>query len=220
MVADVAHELRTPLSVLQGNLRAILDDVYALEKGEIARLYDETRLLSRLVDDLQELALVDAGKLNLNLRPTDSSQVIEETVESFGPVAEARGVLLSAHMPGNLPQVQADADRLAQILRNLVANALRHTPAGGSVTVEAVGRAEKLEITVRDTGEGIASEDLPHIFERFWRADSSRARSVAGGGTGLGLSVAQSLVESQRGRIWVESIEGQGSRFTFTLPVA
>jgi two-component system OmpR family sensor kinase/two-component system sensor histidine kinase BaeS len=220
MVADVAHELRTPLSVLQGNLRAILDDVYALEKGEIARLYDETRFLSRLVDDVQELALVDAGQLHLNLRPTDSQQVIEQTLESFGPVAESRGVTLSARLPGTLPQIQADPDRLAQVLRNLVSNALRHTPAGGSVTVEAVQQAANLEISVRDTGEGISPEDLPHVFERFWRADASRARSVAGGGTGLGLSVAQSLVESQQGRIWAESIKGQGSRFAFTLPLA
>jgi two-component system OmpR family sensor kinase/two-component system sensor histidine kinase BaeS len=220
LVADVAHELRTPLSVLQGNLQAILDDVYALDKAEISRLYDETRLLSRLVDDLRELALADAGQLHLNLRPTDAGRVIQQAQEGFAPFAESRKVDLSTQLADDLPAVVADADRLAQILRNLLANALRHTPGGGSVAVGAVPRSGHLEVFVQDTGEGIAPQDLPHVFERFWRADSSRARSAATGNTGLGLSVAQSLVEAQRGRIWVESTPGQGTRFTFTLPTA
>ena len=220
LVADVAHELRTPLSVLQGNLRAILDDVYDLDKAEISRLYDETRLLSRLVDDLRELALADAGQLNLNLRPTDVEQVIRSTTDSLTLAAEAGQVVLTTTMPDSLPTVQADPDRVAQVLRNLLVNALRHTPPGGSVTVTASTTGRALEIAVADTGEGIAAEDLPHVFERFWRADPSRARDDRlAGGTGLGLSVAQSLVEAQGGRIWAESALGEGTIFRFTLPL-
>jgi len=220
LVADVAHELRTPLSVLQGNLRAILDDVYDLDKAEISHLYDETRLLSRLVDDLRELALADAGQLNLNLRPADVAQIICSTTDNLALAAEAGQVNLTASIPDSLPAVQADPDRVAQVLRNLLVNALRHTPSGGSVTVTASAREGMVEIAVADTGEGIAAEDLPHVFERFWRADPSRARDDRlAGGTGLGLSVAQSLVEAQGGRIRAESTPGEGTVFRFTLPL-
>jgi two-component system OmpR family sensor kinase/two-component system sensor histidine kinase BaeS len=225
MVADVAHELRTPLSVLQGNLWAILNDAYPLEKAEISRLYDETRLLSRLVEDLRELALADAGQLDLNLQSTGVARVIRDTVDTLALAAEVQEVSLYAQPPDDLEPVQADPDRVAQVLRNLLVNALRHTPAGGSVTVSAAAKIETLEITVADTGEGIAAEDLPHVFERFWRADLARTRSKAGGeerladGTGLGLAVAQSLVNAQGGRIWVESTPGEGTVFRFTLPL-
>jgi two-component system OmpR family sensor kinase len=225
MVADVAHELRTPLSVLQGNLWAILNDAYPLEKAEISRLYDETRLLSRLVEDLRELALADAGQLYLDLRPTDVAQIIRHTVDNFSLAAEAQELSLTAQLPDDLAPVQADADRVAQVLRNLLVNALRHTPPGGSVTVSASCTIKALEIAIADTGEGIAPEDISHVFERFWRADPARARSRIGaegrlaGGTGLGLSVAQSLVEAHSGRIWVESTSGEGTVFRFTLPL-
>ncbi|MFC2037617.1 ATP-binding protein [Chloroflexota bacterium] len=217
MVADVAHELRTPLTILQGNLRAILDGVYALDTAEISRLYDETRLLSRLVDDLRELALADAGQLGLHLRPTNVAQVVGLTMDNLAPGAEAQDVTLTAQVAHDLPILQADPDRVAQVLRNLLVNALRHTPPGGSVTVTASLAEGTVEIAVADTGEGIAPEDLPHVFDRFWRADPARART---GGTGLGLSVAQSLVEAQGGRIWADSMLGQGSTFRFTLPLA
>jgi two-component system OmpR family sensor kinase/two-component system sensor histidine kinase BaeS len=230
MVADVAHELRSPLSVIQGNLQAILDDVYTLDKAEITRLYDETRLLSRLVDDLRELALADAGKLQLDLRPVDAARVVQTTVEGLAIAAEVQQVMLTAETGSELPLVVADADRLAQILRNLLVNALRHTPAGGRVSVAAQRNQSVLEIAVRDTGEGIAAEDLPHVFDRFWRADPARtrlarSRSAEGEvrwyvGSGLGLSIAQSLVEAQGGRIWAESEPQQGSVFRFTVPLA
>ena len=217
LVADVAHELRTPLSVVQGNLRAILDDVYELDKAEISRLYDETRLLSRLVDDLRELALADAGQLRLNPRPADVAALIEESIENLILGADAREVSLSASLPEDLPAVQADPDRVSQVLRNLLVNALRCTPAGGSVTVSAGAANGMVEVTVADTGVGIDPGDLPHIFERFWRADPARVRM---GSTGLGLSIAQSLIEAQGGRIWAESAPGEGSTFRFSLPVA
>jgi signal transduction histidine kinase len=217
MVADVAHELRTPLTVLQGNLCAILDGVYPSSESEISRLYDETRLLSRLVDDLRELALADAGQLSLHVRPTDVAQVIESTLENLAPAAQAEEVILTAQVSGDLPILQADPDRLAQVLRSLLLNALRHTPPGGSVTVTAVHQDGEVEIAIADTGEGIAPENLAHVFERFWRADPARART---GGTGLGLSVAQSLVKAQGGHIWAESIQGKGAIFRFRLPIA
>jgi two-component system OmpR family sensor kinase/two-component system sensor histidine kinase BaeS len=221
MVADVAHELRTPLSVLQGNLQAILDDVYAMDKAEIARLFDETRLLSRLVDDLRELALADAGQLRLNLRPFELAPVLRSTMDSLAVAAEAHGVTLSAQVPADLPTVQGDPDRLSQVLRNLLVNALQHTPAGGAVTVTVAATPEGIEVAVTDTGEGIAAVDLPYIFDRFWRAEHSRTRDKRWpGGTGLGLSVAQSLVQAQGGRIWAESVAGQGSTFRFALPRA
>jgi signal transduction histidine kinase len=218
MVADVAHELRSPLAVLQGNLRAILDNVYPSNKAEISRLYNETRLLSRLVEDLRELALADAGQLGLNLRLTDVGQIVASTVESLGPAAESEEVRLAGAVSPDLPHVTADPDRVGQVLRNLLINALRHTPRGGSITVTAGLTGGAVEVAVSDTGEGITPDDLPHVFERFWRADPARTRS--GGGTGLGLSVAQSLVKAQGGRIWAESTPGKGSTFRFTLPLA
>jgi len=183
------------------------------------------------------LALADAGQLRLHLRPTDMAQVLRFTVENLAPAAEIQEVTLTVQHPGDLPLAQADPDRLAQVLRNLLINALRHTPPGGSVTVRAAladggspatvagGRAccQAVEIAVVDTGEGIAPEDLPHVFERFWRADRARSRPAPPAhtsGTGLGLAVAQSLVEAQGGRLGVDSAPGQGSTFWFTLPLA
>jgi len=219
MVADVAHELRTPLSVLQGNLRAILDGVYPLEQAEIASLYDETRLLSRLVDDLHELAQAEAGQLHLDLRPTDLAEVIQTTVANFAVAAEAHEVRLTTDLAEGLPPVLADPDRLAQIMRNLLSNALRHTPEGGQITVRGtVEGPQAVRIVVADTGEGIPSGDLPHVFERFWRAERSRSRGR--GGSGLGLAIARHLVQAHGGEMGVESEVGKGSRFWFTLPVA
>ena len=160
MVADVAHELRTPLSVVQGNLRAILDDVYPLDKTEVSRVYDESRLLSRLVDDLRELALADAGQLRMDPRPVDTAPIIQATIENMALAAEAQEVALAAEVSDELPAVHADPDRMAQVLRNLLVNALRHTPPGGTVTVSARQAGNMVEISIMDTGEGIDPEDL------------------------------------------------------------
>jgi two-component system OmpR family sensor kinase len=219
LVADVAHELRTPLSVLQGNLRALLDDVYPLEKAEIAGLYDETRLLSRLVDDLRELAQAEAGQLSFNLRPTDVRDVLRTTVANFEPAAEAKAIELTVKVADGLSPVTSDPDRLAQVLRNLLTNALRHTPEGGQVAVSATTAGDVVEIAVTDNGEGVAPEDLPHVFDRFYRGDRSRSR--AEGGAGLGLAIVKALVEAQGGQVRATSDgPGQGSTFRFTLPVA
>jgi signal transduction histidine kinase len=216
LMADVAHELRTPLTVLQGNLRAMLDDVYPLERGEIATLYDETRLLNRLVDDLRELALAEAGQLKLNLQSIDLAAIIGSTVSNFTPVVEERGLTLEAKID-LVVAVVADPDRVGQVLRNLIANALGHTPQG-KITVETKVIDRMVRVSVADTGEGIAPEDLSHVFDRFYRTDSARTRHT--GGSGLGLAIAKSLIEAMGGRIGVDSEPGKGSRFWFTLPQA
>ncbi len=217
LMADVAHELRTPLTVLQGNLRAMLDGVYPLERNEIATLYDESRLLNRLVDDLRELALAEAGQLKLNLQLIDLSVLIGTTVANFMPVAAERDLTLDTQIDRAL-EVYADPDRAAQVLRNLIANALWHTPPQGNVVIEAQQLDRDWQISVTDSGEGIAPEDLPHVFDRFYRSDESRARHA--GGSGLGLAIAKSLVEAMGGQIGVESELGHGSRFWLTLPRA
>ncbi len=218
LVADVAHELRTPLSVMQGSLTAQLDGVFPLDLAETAKLYDETRLLSRLVDDLRELAQVEAGQLQLNIGSIDLKRLIESTVGAFAGAASEKQITLSVDTPAAMPLVKADSERVAQVLRVLLSNALRHTPANGTITSAAVVLADQIEVSVRDTGEGIVSSELPFVFDRFWRGDRSRARET--GGSGLGLAIAKQLIEAQGGSIGVESTIGQGSRFWFKLPIA
>lgn len=217
LMADIAHELRTPLSVMQGNLRAILDGVYPLEVAEIANLYDETRLLSRLVEDLRELALAEAGRPSLHPERLDLQTALHQAATQFAAAADAQGVTLLV-TPDDPVTVVADPDRVAQILRNLVANALRHTPTDGSITLSGAAQSRFARVTVADTGEGISREDQGHVFDRFYRVDRSRAR--ASGGSGLGLAIARAWVEAMGGRIGVDSAPGEGSRFWFELPVA
>lgn len=222
MIADIAHELRTPLSVMQANLLALLDDLYVLTKQEIATLYEETCTLSRLVDDLRELARADAGQLNLNLVTVDLNAVLSATVSKFAIAAEGDGIRVGLECQDEPLSVRADTDRLAQVLGNLVANALRHTP-GGSITLSAnrsptiKGQTSTVYVAVTDTGDGIPPQDVPHVFDRFYRADKSRARSS--GNSGLGLAIAKAWIEAMGGQIGVESQLQAGSRFWFTLPV-
>ncbi len=217
MIADIAHELRTPLTVMQGNLRALLDEVYPLEMGEIVTLYDETRLLSRLVDDLRELALADAGRMSLDIKAVDLNDIVRTTVANFAIAAESENFELAVDNADSLPPIRADADRVAQILRNLLINALRYTRGRITVSTAPVEQGH-IVLSVTDSGEGILPEDLPHVFDRFYRGDRSRAR--ASGGTGLGLAIARAWVEAMGGNIGVESTPGKGSRFWFSLPVA
>jgi len=216
LVADVSHELRTPLSIVQGNLQAILDGVYPLEMAQVASLYDETRLLTHLVDDLHDLALADAGQLRLELAPVDLIQLARTAVGQFAPIAEAADVKLELEAGEAVLVIEGDADRLAQVLRNLLSNALRHTPAGGRVALRVARSGEKIQVQIADTGSGIAPEDLPHVFERFYRGDKSRSRR--GGGAGLGLAIARQLVSAHDGELTVVSEPGLGTTFDITLP--
>lgn len=219
LIADVAHELRTPVSVIQGNLQAILDDVYPLDKAEIASIYDETLTLSRLIADLRDLAQAEAGQLALNLQPVELGSLLATLIDLFGGLAHEKGVTLAFEVRPDLPSVSADSDRVRQILHNLLANAIRHTPAAGQVKVvaEVITTPDPfVKISVTDTGPGLAPQDLPHVFDRFWRAEKSRSRQQ--GGSGLGLAIAKQLVEAQGGRIGVESQVGRGSCFWFVLP--
>lgn len=217
LLADVAHELRTPLTVLQSNLRAILDDVYTLDKSEVARLYDQTRHLSRLVNDLHELAQAEARQLPLDRRPVDLNEVVQAAVELLEPVAELEGIHLDTRLPGHPVMVNGDGARLMQICQNLLSNALRHTPAGGTITVTVEATGDEASLTVADTGDGIEPGHLPHVFDRFYR--TSQARDRDSGGTGLGLAIVRALVEAHGGRVSAHSPgQGQGSTFRAIFP--
>ncbi len=218
LVADVAHELRTPLSNVRGYLEAIRDGVVSPDPATIASLHEEVMLLARLVEDLQELALAEAGQLKLVKQPEDIGQIVTQAVASTQPQASARGVALSSDMEAGLPTCDIDAQRVSQALHNLIDNALAHTHQGGTVTVSGRREDGYVAVSVADTGEGIPAEELPNIFERFYRVDKSRARAT--GGHGLGLTITRRLVEAHGGRVSVESELGKGSRFTFTLPVS
>jgi signal transduction histidine kinase len=218
LVADVAHELRTPLSNIRGYLEAIHDRVVKPNAATIQSLNEETALLSRLVDELQELGLAEAGELKLVYRAEDIAKLVKQAVNSWQPQVAEKGILLSLDLPRNLPLVNIDRQRVNQVLHNLVENAVAYTGKGGTITVAAAKQGDWVEISVSDTGRGIPAEDLPNIFERFYRVDRSRARAT--GGTGLGLTIAKRLVEAHGGEIAVQSELGKGSRFSFTLPVA
>ncbi len=217
MVADVAHELRTPLSNLRGYLEAIRDGVAEPDTATIRSLDEEAKLLSRLVDDLQELSLAEAGELKLICQVEEITGVINKAVTAIRAKAELKGVSVSVDLPAQLPPVNIDSHRIAQVLNNLLDNALAHTPEGGAITIAARRQDNLVYVSVTDTGEGIPAEDLPNIFERFYRVDKSRTRAT--GGRGLGLTIAKRLIEAHGGRIEAHSELGKGSRFTFTLPV-
>jgi two-component system sensor histidine kinase BaeS len=216
LTADVAHELRTPLHIIQGNLEGILDDVYKPSGEHIGATLEETRLLARLVDDLRTLSLAEAGQLPMVWEPVDVAELLADVSTSFSGQAEAAGIDLRVEIEGNTPTITADIDRLDQVLGNLMANALRHTPSGGIVTLKAKSAQDGVRISVCDTGEGISAEDLPYVFDRFWRGDRSRSRA-SGAGSGLGLAIARQLVQAHGGRIGVESKPGQGTTFTIEL---
>lgn len=220
LTADVAHELRTPLHIIQGNLEGMLDGVYEPTKEQITATLDETRLLARLVSDLQTLSLAEAGKLHLHIQSILISDLIEDTLTGFSLMAGENGVNLEKAISGTDVQltINADPDRLSQVLNNLVSNALRYTPRGGSICLKAEPSAGGVILVVEDTGSGIPAEDLPYVFDRFWKAEKSRSRHE-GTGSGLGLAIARQLVQAHGGTIKVESQAGKGTRFTISLPV-
>jgi len=217
MTADIAHELRTPLSVIRANLEAVLDGVFEPSTENVAAIHKETVLLSRLVDDLQELALAEAGQLRIEREPTDLVDLAERVVTGVAARAEGEGITLVKELASDLPSVSADSQRIGQVLSNLIDNALRHSSEGGQVTVRARQAGQMVQVDVVDEGPGVSPEELSLVFERFYRGDKARSRQT--GGAGLGLSIVRQLVEAHGGRVWVESTEGQGATFSFTLPV-
>ncbi|HEU4725856.1 MAG TPA: ATP-binding protein [Candidatus Eisenbacteria bacterium] len=219
LVSDVAHELRTPLTNLRAQLEAIEDGIVPADAAALRSLHEETLLLARLVEDLQELSLAEAGRLRLDRAPIAPSEAIEAVATAFRAQAESRGVAIRVS-PSDAPAVLADRARLAQILRNLVGNAVTHTPDGGELTLSAAPDAAGggVRFDVRDTGEGIAPEHLPHLFDRFYRADASRTRAT--GGAGLGLAIVKHLVEAHGGSVAVASEPGRGTTVSFTIPAA
>ena len=217
MVADVAHELRTPLSNIQGYLEAIRDGMIEADAAVIHSLGEEASLLSRLVNELQELSLAEAGELKLVYQAEDVANLVKQAVAPWEPQMAAKDISLSLDLPDNLPLVNIDWQRVNQVLHNLLENAVAHTAEGGSINVTASAEGKWVEVNVSDTGEGIPAEDLPYVFERFYRVDKSRARAT--GGSGLGLTIAKRLVEAHGGTITVQSELGRGSRFSFTVPI-
>ena len=219
MVADIAHELRTPLTNIKGYLEAVIDGVAEPNTATIRELDDEATLLARLVEDLQELTLAEAGALKLVCSPENISGLIAQAVTVVQPKAMAKGLTISSELPAELPPVNIDAHRISQVLRNLLENAITYTDPGGTIVVAArLPDSKTLEVSVTDTGRGIPAVDLPLIFERFYRVDKSRTRAT--GGSGLGLTIAKRLVEAHGGKLSAESELGKGSRFFFTLPVS
>ncbi|MEW5938486.1 MAG: HAMP domain-containing sensor histidine kinase [Chloroflexota bacterium] len=229
MTADIAHDLRTPLTVISGYVESMRDGDLAPTPERLDSIYAEIERLQRLVADLRLLAVTDAGELRLNLAPVNIAVLLERVAASFKLSAEQKGITLTVEADPNLPEIQADLSRLDRVLSNLVSNAIRHTPSGGKVTLQAMagtqvdtytgrqvntytGRGgtrntQHVLITVADTGSGIPPADLPHIFDRFYRADKSRT-DADGASSGLGLAIAKALVEAHGGRIWAESEVG------------
>jgi signal transduction histidine kinase len=212
LLADVAHELRTPLAVVRGNLEAMLDGVYPRDDTHLVPILEETAHMTRLLDDLRTLSLAEAGTLRLHREPTDLTALIADVAAAFSARATAAGIALLAPA-ASLPDLDVDSLRVREVLENLIANALRYTPNGGSIRIDAAPTptAGTVAISVADTGTGIAPDQLPHIFERF-------TKSADSGGSGLGLAIARRLVEAHGGEIQAESTPGRGTTIRFTLP--
>lgn len=210
-LADVTHELRTPLSVIRGQAEAISDGVYPPDASHLAPILDATATLDRLVEDLRTLVLTDAGSLDLHRGPTDIAGLAKDTVESFRAQAEAKGIALKTDLP-DVPTIEVDPSRIRQVIGNLLSNAIRHTPSGGSVKTSVSGSADHVTITVADTGEGIPEELLPHVFERFAKGPNST-------GSGLGLAIAHDIVAAHGGRLTVANGDSAGVVASVSLPM-
>jgi signal transduction histidine kinase len=214
--ADIAHELRTPLTVIQGHLEALADGIFPADMEHIEPVLEQSQLLGRLVQDLRTLSLADAGRLALTPVPTDVGDWARRVVAGFRSIAADQDVALTLELDNDLPPAEIDSERMAQVLSNLLDNALRHTPAGGQISVAVETDADGIAVAVTDTGPGVPAEQLPHLFQRFWRGDPSRSRRT--GGSGLGLAIAQRIVEEHGGQIEAENAPGTGLRVRFTLP--
>ena len=215
LTADIAHELRTPLHIIQGNLEGIIDDVYKPTNEHINNTLDETKLLARLVNDLQTLSLAEAGQLPLHPTRFQLADLMEDLTTSFSSHAASLGIDLQTSIADPSKEFTADYDRLNQVLSNLISNAIRHTPQGGTISIEAESVSSGIRIAVRDTGSGIPAEDIPFIFDRFWRGSKSRTERV---NSGLGLAIAKQLIHAHHGTIEAQSKIGEGTTFIIELP--
>lgn len=220
LIAAVSHDLRTPLASLRALAEALDDGVVDDPEGirrYLRLMTGETERLNMLIDDLFELARLESGALRLDRTPSPVQDLISEALERMTAQAGRKGLQLAGEVVGDPPPVLIDGQQVTRVLLNLVQNAIRHTPADGSVTLRAARAEDGVLVEVRDTGEGIGADDLPRVFDRFYRGDPARTREA---GAGLGLAIARGIVEAHGGRIWVESSPGQGTRFAFTLPAA
>ncbi len=218
MTADIAHDLRTPLSLILGHAEALSDGVLPPTPETFDVIHDEARRLNRLVEDLRLLSLAEAGELTLAVRPVQPQSLLERAVVAHSPAAQQKQIELTLSAPDDLPDVVVDPDRLAQVLDNLVANALRYTPENGRIQLIARQTPGSIQLRVQDSGPGMSATELTHVFDRFYRGDKSRQRHE--GGSGLGLAIAKSIVGGHNGRIWAESAPGQGATFIIQLPLA
>jgi len=226
LATDIAHELRTPLSVIEGMVDGMLDGVFKPTRDNLNSIREETALLTRLIADLRDLSLAESGQLKLELAPTDMVELVRRKLSQAELKARGKNIGLKIHAAGKIPEVKVDSTRIEQVTSNLLDNAIRHTPVKGSVTVSInVVTSDyahhidqrHLVISVADSGEGIPAEHLPDIFERFYRVENSRSRSA--GGVGLGLAIVKQMVEAHGGKVWVESEPGKGSTFYVALPI-
>jgi signal transduction histidine kinase len=219
LIGDVSHELRTPLTVIKGSMEGLIDGVLPARNETYQQIYAEADRLQRLVNDLQELSRIEAGAFSIELRPVQVSNLIEKVLSQLVQQFKAKNLEIETYLPPGAVEVLADEDRIFQVLTNLVGNALQYSLPGGKISITASVKPGAVEISIADTGIGISPEHIQHVFERFYRADKSRAR--ASGGSGIGLTIAKVLVNAHQGSIWVESAgEGKGSTFHFTLPRA
>ena len=218
LLADVAHELRTPLATVESYVEALADGVLAADAENWSAIRSETARLNRLVNDLQRVSRAEAHQLDLHPAPTDPGDLVQDAVKAARPAFATKGVALESEIETNLPTVDVDRERIAEVLANLLTNALRHTPSGGTVQASVGQRADRIEIVVADNGEGIAAEHLDRVFERFYRIDPARAR--ASGGTGIGLAIVRAIVEAHGGTVTAASPgSGHGTVLTLRLPV-
>jgi two-component system sensor histidine kinase BaeS len=218
MTADIAHELRNPLAVQRANLEALQDGVYPLTAENLGPVIEQNLLLTRLVDDLRTLALADAGQIELERTSIDFSALVKRVVEHFQPQAGSQQVRLEVTSPDNpIPSLSVDPIRLEQVLTNLLSNAMRYTPPGGHIELSLTANSNTVQLSIHDSGPGIPEQAMPYIFERFYRADKSRAR--AEGGTGLGLTIARQLARLHGGDLTASNHPSGGAVFTLTLPL-
>lgn len=218
MIGDIAHDLRTPLSIIQSNLEAMLDGVLPTTPEELTSLHQETLHLNRLITDLRILSLAESGQLHLQKQTVEPGSLIQQVSDRMHLSAEEKNITLETDIASDLPPVQADPERLMQVITNLVDNAIRYNTNGSRVIVGAHPAGGCVELSVSDNGPGIPPEDIPHLFERFWRAEKSRNRAT--GGSGLGLAIVKQLVEAHHGQVQVESQIGKGTRFEVQIPIS